>query len=1676
MGKIQHPIRQTPASSQEAFRIRQIAGRFPQCCGTPLMAGLLISLLSLLSSPRGLGHGFEVLVFTKTAGYQHGSIPAGVTALEELGAVHDFGVRQTDDAATFISLLDSYQVAVFLNTSGDVFTSTQESAFQAWYRSGRGYVGIHAAADTEHDWPWYEELVGAEFANHPAIQTGTVKFLDQVHPITNTGSPRALEWTVSEEWYNFTESPRGKAHVLAVLDELVTTNSDFNEAPDTGITGGQHGNDHPIIWCQEFDGGRSAYLGPGHNSATFADPIFRDLMLNSIEWAAGELGGDSGATLEENWEKVTLETNLNNPMSLDIDSNGLIYLIERFGAIKTHNEVTGATTLIGTLDEYSGGEYGGLGIALAPDFDTSRQLYILWSPNISEKTRISRFTLDESGLIDPTSEVIIIDYLTNRVLSGHHQGGCLRFDADGNLLAAIGDNTQASGYSPRNDSQIGRDARKSSPNTNDLRGKIIRITPDVGGGPPAHPNYTIPSGNLFPPGTPLAREEIYVMGARNPFRFCIDPKTGWLYYGDVGPDATYSGSGAYEGAGGHDEFNQVKEAGFFGWPYYIANNKAYLDGNAQEWTDATLRTDLANYFTLPSFTGSGAVAGDPALLPDPQPAWIWYPDTESAPAFSEVGSSSQRCAMAGAVYEYTPGNNFPSYYDGSVFLMLWSRNQILEVKNRPDGSILEITRFAPHLSFSRPHEMTFGPNGAMYVIEWGNADLVKIQYTEASATPITVATADTTSGDLPLTVQFSSDGTYDPDSTDLTYAWDFDGDQVIDSTEPNPLHVYNEAGNFTAQLTVTDEEGLFSSASLGISAGNHAPVVTFETPGNFSFFDWGDYLNFAIQVVDVEDGSSAAGDILESEVLFEASLGHADHQHNEVQANLLEGQLHIPRDESHPFDLDLSYVLEAYYSDEGAPGVNPVQSTARVDLQPKVTMAQTFDEASGVETSPTLDPVGGDVDVTSIDEGDYLMFSGLNLDGISAIRLRASAAGAGGSVAIRQGSLTGQLVGTVTVNSTGNESIFQDFETALESPLPGSHDLYFIFNGAGESTDLMRLNWINFRGQGATVQPERPSVVHLATPVADTLRLTFDQAMDWSTLANPNNYVIDNSGLILAATPTPDQRAVDLLLGEVEVGSYYTITLEGLEDLAGDALAPQTAVTFLHRTADTSTFEIGLNAGGPDYVDSAGQLYLADTSTPALSTAPVTLLVDFRSSAGSSLASTATDFAQGDSSIQPTAPVNVIIGNPGDPEDLLATTLEGATLQNDDAGSYSTNKGSFDDVPILDGYLHTGRLEAPRTATLAGLDQLADGAPITLTLWGVGDTPDSDTRFTVIHDGQTIGTETSDYDTATAEDTASTRVQFVFPKSPNDNSITIEWEQGGTTTAGFNGFSLTCPQGVVGEGSGSYYNGGSSREYNPTVENTPDPTLYQSERWLDGDLLYTIPVDNGFYDVHLHFAENYFSSIGDRVFNVSIEDSAPIFSPSLDVVGRSGGKNKAYDFWQRRVEVSDNLLNIDFLQDIQNPKVSAIGVYRVVSTSTPLPVPSFAHHLENHPETRFNPLADLDGDGLNSLMEYALGGNEFQPDDDRQPVLASSEGEEFALRFSRPEGIEDIRYEVEASADLNLWTLLDAQLEASPTSEGQQVVHAVNLQTAALAAGLSSPDGLFFRLKVTLIDPPAEEN
>ena len=251
----------------------------------PLVALLGIGLgFGMLLTPQGdradAAQDISILVFSKTEGFRHASIAEGTQAVRDIGTNNGWSVDATEDAGAFTTAnLSQYDAVVFLSTTGNVLDDQQEAAFEEYIQAGGGYAGVHAASDTEYDWAWYGDLVGAYFDRHPAVQQATIEVEDTVHASTDH---LADEWVRTDEWYDFRDNPRGDVHVLATLDEGT-------------YDGGLMGPDHPIAWCHAFDGGRSWYTAGGHTAASYGESDFVEHLEGGIAYAAGVGGGCGNA-------------------------------------------------------------------------------------------------------------------------------------------------------------------------------------------------------------------------------------------------------------------------------------------------------------------------------------------------------------------------------------------------------------------------------------------------------------------------------------------------------------------------------------------------------------------------------------------------------------------------------------------------------------------------------------------------------------------------------------------------------------------------------------------------------------------------------------------------------------------------------------------------------------------------------------------------------------------------------------------------------------------------------------------------------------------------------------------------------------------------------------------------------------------------------------------------------------------------------------------------------------------------------------------------------------------------------------------------------------------------------------------------------------------------------------
>ncbi|MCW3841068.1 ThuA domain-containing protein [Micromonospora yasonensis] len=1066
---------------------------------------LLLSSTPATAAESTTADNFRVLVFSKVTNFYHDSIPAGVAAVEQLGDQYGFAVEATTDAAAFTDAnLARFDALVFNNTnstpaSGDLLNADQRAALQRFVRDGGGWVGLHAASASERDWGWYEGLVGAIFENHPDFSRtggtfpGRIKVLDHAHPSTK-GLPEL--WERSEEWYNWRTNPTGKVHTLAQIKVR------------DGISGLNEGVDHPYSWCQNYDGGRSWFTAGGHSSSSFQEPAFLQHLLGGIRWAAGAAPGDCGATRTTNFERIPLvNQNLSDPFELAVAPDRRVFYIERTGALKVVNQDTLAVTTL--LDfaytpEQTSQSDGLLGMTLDRHFDQNNWIYLLWSDRVEKQLNMSRFTVNgDSVSLDSEKRLLTIPTWRGEARANSHMGGSVTMDQQGNLYAAIGDNTdpfESSGFTPV-DERAGRrayDAQGTAGNTNDLRGKVLRIKPLPTGG------YAIPDGNLFAPGTPGTRPEIYAMGLRNPFRITVDSKSNALLVADYGPDARSANPN--RGPEGTVEFNRITSAGNYGWPYCIGNNIPFNDYDFATGTSGPKFDCAAPVNDSPNNTGL-------TNLPAAKPALVWYAYSAS-PQFPELGTGGGG-PMSGPVYDYDPSNKrltkFPQYFDGKWIVYELTRKWFKTLSVHQTAQTFSDPRFDPtnvgdlqsingifaNMSWIQPFEAEFGPDGSLYVIDFGEgsgsgrggsnkgAGIYRIDYVANSRPPVAKLSVDTDSGPAPLTVAFSSAGSAGPDGTTIQYAWDFDGNGSVDSTAANPSHTYSTPGRYTARLTVTATNGQKAVAVQEITAGNTRPTVTLSVPDG-AFFDFGDRIPYTVTVTDPEENSIDC-----SKVVVQTQLGHDSHTH--PLDNYI-GCTGVAATESNGGDghgpgQNLYTVLTAQYTDGGAAGAPELVGSTRAELQTKRKEAEHFDGQSGIQVIDRATASAGKR-IGDIDNGEWINFGPANLRNIDSVTLGVASGSSGGDIEIRADSPTGELLGRATIGSTGGWDNLVSPTVELTDP-GRTTTLYLVFvnpNQTGGTPDLMALDWLRFNGAGVREQTDA-TVSASATPATGTAPL-----------------------------------------------------------------------------------------------------------------------------------------------------------------------------------------------------------------------------------------------------------------------------------------------------------------------------------------------------------------------------------------------------------------------------------------------------------------------------------------------------------------------------------------------------------------------------------------------------------
>ena len=803
----------------------------------------------------------EILLFTKTAGWRHDSIEAGIAFFERLSQDQGMTLTATEDAEVFTDQqLRRFDTIMFMNTTGDVLNDDQQLAMERYIQAGGGFLGIHAAADTETDgkngdgWFWYHNLVGGLFNGHPndpaGVQEARLNKTDVSGPLNFL--PDTFEF--ADEWYDYRD--------------LYAHRTDLLTLDDSSYTGSQHKEYHPITWFHEYDGGRAFYTGLGHPKAVYKNERFKDIVLAGLRYTVGEKKApavENIRPLANRFSKEIIAESFNEPMKFDFLSATQAIVTERPGHFIKVDLHSGEKTTLGTIpdiDFMSKIEMGLQGVAVDPNFASNQRIFYFYSARKQGRlvSRIAHAPVIADA-IDFSQQKIVIDIPVDETCC--HVGGDLEFEpGTNNLFISVGDNTSAfesDGYAPIDfsEGQHDNDALRSSANTNDLRGKILRVTPKLEGG------YSIPEGNLFEDdNSELTRDEIYVMGTRNPYTISFDARTQSLFFGDIGPDAKVAS--AERGANSYDEINRAQAPGNFGWPLLIGDNEPYRDYDFIAKKSAKLFDPLNPINKSPRNTGL-------KNLPPAERALVWY-NYKTSQVFPELGSGGRSAMVAGMYHaeDYAQQQSdfaaYPSYYDNKLFIFELMRGWFKVLSFDEYGRIIKVEPFINSEEFKLANDAKFGPDGNLYVLEYGPAWFSENESSKLSAirfnnednrSPSAVITADATQGAAPLTLRFSASQSADPDGDTLSYSWNILGGTARSKTSEDIFdHTFAEAGNYTVELEVSDAFGNSSADSVVVEVGNAVPQIDIVYDVNQSFYWPGEKARaYRVSVQDREDGA-----------------------------------------------------------------------------------------------------------------------------------------------------------------------------------------------------------------------------------------------------------------------------------------------------------------------------------------------------------------------------------------------------------------------------------------------------------------------------------------------------------------------------------------------------------------------------------------------------------------------------------------------------------------------------------------------------------------------------------------------------------------------------------------------------------------------------------------------------
>jgi glucose/arabinose dehydrogenase len=1047
----------------------------------------------------------------------------------------------------------------------------------------------------------------------------------------------------------------------------------------------------------------------------------------------------SPAAADTNWnnyEKVLLTKNTGEPVDMALLPGNKVLHTARNGDLRMTDPATGITRIINKIDVYANSEDGLQTVAVDPDFDANKWVYLYYAPRVMSGNaqngqpyptttptgsapnvlpagqdasywqqwlgynQLSRFKWnDETKSLDLGTEQVIIKVEVNRGQCCHVAGD-IDWDADGNLYLSTGDNTPASapganGFAPNvavPNGNPGNDDRRGAGNTNDLRGSILRIKVAEDG------SYTIPAGNLFAPGTEKTRPEIFVGGVRNPFRMEVDPETNTLSWGDYGPDS--GASNPDRGPMGYVEWQMTSldKPLYGGWPYCHGPNANYNEYDyATNTPGATFTCETGAQNNSPWNTGLQTLP--PATAPQ-----IYYGDQPGQQPYDEFvtfrsPNSSGQAPMGGPVYHYDAENpsttKFPAYWDNKVFMAEFSQDYVAALTiDYTDLWVEDIENFFPYAALNSAAmpiwdnvmDMEFGSDGSLYVLEYGDgffrqnpdAGLYRVDYAPGNKTPQAKITADRISGgEAPLTVQFSAASSVDPEGETLTYEWDFDGDGTFDASGVTASYTYPALGQYQAVLRATDPEGRFGVTSQQITVGNNAPTVSVETPVEGGFFDWGQRVPFAITTNDAEEGTNTVC----SRVSWQFGLGHNTHAHPIVLGSGCTGAWATPADAPEHGETENIYgVVVVNYTDAGANGVPAATGTTSLILNPKLQQAEHADELNGV-TVVQDDSASGRFKVTDFGAGDSLAYDPVNFLNINGVQTKATGAG---TLSLRWNAVDAAPFATIDIPAGEG---WQTVSTALTN-LPTGTGKLFVTSTGGVDVDSFV-----FQGTGVA-DVTGPTATVTANPAQPT------GANGWYTtapvsvniaFADPSG-VVSNSRQYRIVSNANECGAVGATWTNLPGNGNISVTGEGTNVICWTARdnAGNTQTGSYTVRIDTAAPTVTL-PGVEDGVVSDG-IYLVPELTDAVSGSAVL-----------------TGLRLDGSAISVATPINLATLTLG--EHTLVATVRDTAGNTADRSFTFTVAASYDGIAALIDRYTTSRAIKPATAsTLLGLLEKAETA------------------------------------------------------------------------------------------------------------------------------------------------------------------------------------------------------------------------------------------------------------------------------------------------------------------------------------------------------------------------------